>query len=378
MKLKFRISVGVLVASFGVVGCDVSDAEVPNRSWWDNDAAVADASVVEDSSVADSGAEHDGSAYGNDSGSPNEGGSGGAGGAGGSGGVAGALQAPAGSGGSGGEGGSTEPVGGSGGSGGAGGSGSTCPTDYTMATHIVMDVKWPKKTYFGITIVEAGSGKVHIWTKSDFAEDGSTAEVVSRSCGSTLPPITALGGEKLLPEIPNASWDEKTMPTFTGTATKTGNKILAEPGVALVGLTMGNPTGPWPSVGDALKMGVDHDNDGKKGIKAIPKSGGGYSLIPVDAGRSKRADRVDLAIRNLMTLSSTVEGCPETYNGTADVSLFDNHIIGCHVKDGGECNQTQRDFVDSNRTVYEVTAATFTAKRIDADATCANVRAALP
>ncbi|HTU57826.1 MAG TPA: hypothetical protein VMF89_05320, partial [Polyangiales bacterium] len=85
-----------------------------------------------------------------------------------------------------------------------------------------------------------------------------------------------------------------------------------------------------------------------------------------------------LAIRTVMTLNSTVEGCPETYSGTANVSKFENHIIGCHVKDGGECNDTQKKFVDDNRTVYTVTSATFTAKRVADDASCAAVRAALP
>jgi hypothetical protein len=60
------------------------------------------------------------------------------------------------------------------------------------------------------------------------------------------------------------------------------------------------------------------------------------------------------------------------------VTQFDNHIIGCHIQGGGECDTTQRNFVDSNRTVYKVTSATFTSKRIPLDATCAAVRAAAP
>ena len=85
-----------------------------------------------------------------------------------------------------------------------------------------------------------------------------------------------------------------------------------------------------------------------------------------------------LAIRNIMTLTSMVDGCLDSYSGTAQVSNFESHIIGCHVKGGGECTTSQRDFVDSNRTIYNVDQAVFTAQRVDAAATCADIRALLP
>jgi hypothetical protein len=188
--------------------------------------------------------------------------------------------------------------------------------------------------------------------------------------------ISALGGEKILPEIPDATWDKSSMPQFSGTATKTGNTVNASPGVALVGLTMTNPTGTWPA--RTSIMGVDHDSDGKLGLAAIPRSDSPYARIPLDISKSKRADRVDLAIRNIMTLSATVSGCPETYNGTANVTKFDNHVIGCHVYGGGECTDTQKKFVDDNSVVYTVGSATYKAKRVSASASCADVRGAVP
>jgi|GEM_PF-3928809 len=390
MKFQFPLSIGVFVVGFSAFGCGVSNAEVPTPDFW-KDAAVieTDAAVAPDSSTAADGGSEDGSIYGNDDAS--------AAGAGGDkepvGGAGGSHQPQGGSGGDdepeGGTGGDEEPVGGSGGAGGeepVGGSGSdpnTCPTDYTMATHIVMNVTWPKTTAkvgpITVTVVPAGSGQVHLWSRSYFEEDGNTSEIRSKSCGSTLPPIqtsAVAGNEKLLPVIPNASWDKPDMPEFLGSATKTGNSVVASTGVALVGLTMSTPTGTWPA--RTAIMGVDHDSDGFAGLAAIPKTSDGYSEVPLDLDRTKRADRMDLAIRTVMTLNSTVEGCPETYNGTASVSKFENHIIGCHVKGGGECSDTQKNFVDSNRTVYTVKSATFTAKRVSDDASCADVRAALP
>lgn len=387
MKLQFPLSIGVFVAGFSAVGCGVSDAEIPDRSWW-NDAAVSetDGGVLSDGSVADAGS--DGSIYGNDASAAGAGGDSHQAGSGGSAGAAGSS-AVAGSGGTAGE---PEPVAGMGGQGGSiaeagsggGGSGGsaggdTCPTEYSMATHIVINVSWD-----GSLATAKGEGKVHLWTKSKMTESGSTSTVLSRPCGSTLPPIipsaiakSITGTQKVLPEIPNATWEVASMPTFTGTATKSGNTVTMNPGPALVGLTMSNPTGTWPSVANI--MGVDHDSDGKLGIVAIPKTTDGFQAIPVElATNPKRADKVYLAIRNIMTLTATVEGCPDSYSGTANVTKFDNHVIGCHVQGGSECNTDQRDFVDSNTTVYKIGSATFTAERVDDDASCADVRAAVP
>jgi hypothetical protein len=384
MKLQFPFSIGVFVASFAAVGCGTSNAEIEDRRW--QDAGADDAAMPQGGSPAEGG--NDAAVYDNDASMPSGGGQGGSAAAGKGGSGAGGKPGSAGKGGSaGGEpvAGSGEEEAGSGGNGAAGemaegGSGGdggpTCPTEYAMATHIVMDVSWKETKKFFVTVVKAGTGKVHLWTKSRFTEDGKIATVVSKSCGSTLPTIEALG-EKLLPVIPNSAWEQETMPEFTGTATKDDdNNVFAEPGVALVGLTMSNPTAPWPA--RSAIMGVDHDNDGRKGLAAIPKTDEDYKRIPVNLNRDKRADRLDLAIRNHMTLSSNVEGCPDTYTGTADVKLFDNHIIGCHVYQGGECTSDEIQFVDDNRTVFTVKSATFTATRVDDDADCDAVRNALP
>jgi hypothetical protein len=139
---------------------------------------------------------------------------------------------------------------------------------------------------------------------------------------------------------------------------------------------MGNPSGTWPAVGSI--MGVDHDSDGKLGLTAIPKTTDGYDTIPVGLAKTPRADKLYLAIRNIMTLTATVNGCPNTYTGTANVTKFDNHVIGCHIAGGSECTTKQRDFVDENTTVYTIVSAAFKSARIDDDATCAEVRAAVP
>ena len=249
-----------------------------------------------------------------------------------------------------------------------------CPTDYSMATHIVINVSWK-----GTLALAAGSGKVHVWTKSHNVENGNTISVVSSSCGSVLPAImtsSLAGSEKILPEIPDAAWDAPSMPTFTGTGTRSGDILNLDPGVALLGLSLSDPKAAWPAASSI--SGVDHDGDGNSGLTATSKETDGFKAVPVNISRSARADKVYLAIRNIMTLTATAPGCPDSYMGTANVSKFENHIIGCHVKGGNECNSDQKQFVDDNRTVYVLGSATFSSQRVAADASCAAVRAALP
>jgi hypothetical protein len=250
----------------------------------------------------------------------------------------------------------------------------SCPGEYTVATHITMNVNWVSSL-----AVTAGKGQVHIWSKSRFSPSDSGQNVESRSCGSVLPVITTsaiAGSKKILPEIPDNAWDSTSMPTFTGTATRKGGVLTVSPGVALIGLTLDVPTGPWPAVSGVV--GIDHDGDGALGLTAIPREGGEFVTPPTSIAQITRADKLYLAIRNIMTLTSMVDGCLDSYSGTANVTNFESHIIGCHVKGGGECTTTQRDFVDSNRTIYNVDQALFAAQRVDAAATCADIRALLP
>jgi hypothetical protein len=57
---------------------------------------------------------------------------------------------------------------------------------------------------------------------------------------------------------------------------------------------------------------------------------------------------------------------------------FDNHVVGCHIAGGSNCQPADVSFVDQNRTIYEVTSATAQSKILPDNSTCAAVRAALP
>ena len=65
--------------------------------------------------------------------------------------------------------------------------------------------------------------------------------------------------------------------------------------------------------------------------------------------------------------------------GTATVTNFDTHILGCELAgDAGTCTQADSDFTDNNRPASRDWApATVNLVKIANGATCATVRAAL-
>ena len=251
---------------------------------------------------------------------------------------------------------------------------------YTMAIQLVVDVSWSENT-----AISAGNGKVYTWTKTKFVESGSNITTETMTCGTMLPvltlsPIAAalLGGSKTLPEIPDSAWDSSMQPKVMGTATRSGTMLTANPGPVLVGMTLANAaTAPWPAATQI--MTADHDGDGKPGVTAIPRQSGDFVAPPTSIGGAA-TDKIYVVSRVVATTSATVDGCPATQMGTADVSKFDNHVVGCHVKGGSECNSDQTMFVDTNSPVFTPKAGTgkFTAKMISDTATCADVRAMLP
>jgi hypothetical protein len=258
---------------------------------------------------------------------------------------------------------------------GAGGSGDACRTNYTTASHIVMNVSWASSI-----AVSAGTGKVHMWSRSKFVDNGDSAAIETTSCGSLLPVIstTAIAGNaKILAEIPDATWDNPAMPKFVGSATRAAGILTVDSGVALLGLSMTDPSAAWPTAAADITP-VDHDGDSFPGVTAIPKSTSGFSAPPTSLSQSAHADKLYLAIRTAMTLSVPISGCPSSYSGAAHVSHFENHVVGCHVKGGSACSSSERDFIDQNNTQLKAGSATFDSLVVADDASCADVRAALP
>jgi hypothetical protein len=322
-------------------------------------------------------------------------------GSGGGGGSGGAGQGPAGSGGPGGSGGGAQTAGTGGpgaagagaagtGTAGGGGAGTGAPTGmacepkaaFTLAIHIVVNVSWE-----GTLGSNAGSGAFHLWNLAKMTAtataNGLALTGMTQPCGNTLPELTLkplVGGGMALVEVPDAVWDLPSAPKFATVGTlaawTTGSALVTDPTIALVGVTLADPDAAWPASYTMLTP-ADVDGDGNPGITGIPRTAPGYVQTPVSTplpGYSPRADKVFLASRTGVALSGTLTSCTEQA-GTVSVKYFDNHIVGCHVSGGDLCTPTQTNFIDSNRTKYTVTGATFTSKFVKDDATCADARA---
>jgi hypothetical protein len=266
------------------------------------------------------------------------------------------------------------------------GPGETCEVQesWTEAVHYTLDVTWPSTT-----AGEKGSGKINIWSRVSYTADGDALAVGLHACGSVLPETKltvagkiATGGEKVLIEVPGAVWDAPSIPITMAEGTHTGFDVGSDVQfsyVSLLGATLASPTAAWPEAGADITA-VDLEGDGSKGYTAAPRNGDGYVLPPTAvglAGSAPSADKVYLVSRQAMTLKGKRSAC-DAHSGTAEVTAFDNHVVGCHIEGGAECNENQADFVDQNRMRYMVTSAVYEAKVVAEDASCADVRAALP
>jgi len=270
-------------------------------------------------------------------------------------------------------------------------------TSLTVAANISIAVTWP-----ATTAGNGGSGTVHVWLLSKFTANGNQLSGTSQTCGLSLPDLQlnalgsiAAGGSKVQIQIPATVWSAPSMPTYTSTGSQTGwgppSTVSISPTLALIGLALPSGTDPatyaWPSSSWSFPSGTtfpDGDGDGNPGITASPLSGSGYVYPPTAiglGGSAPGADKAYIATRTQVSLSGSWTSC-SAFSGTADVTHFDNHVVGCHIHNGSTCTtgsaNTQADFLDQNRTVYAPGSATFVAATLPSTGTCADALTALP
>ena len=258
----------------------------------------------------------------------------------------------------------------------------SCPASIsgTSATKITMRVTWPDTVG-----VVGGDDAIVVWTKSELTFDGSDVSGQVQACGSDVPPLQtqeAFGGQFIQPVIPNEVWDSgaisKTDAHGTISGFDTGATISMDPAGAILGASMSDPMNDaWPASWQGLTL-VDADGSGQPGMTAFPNDAEGYAMPPLDIfPNGAKAEALYLATRSVFELQGTRDSCTSA-SGNVVVHAFDNHVVGCRVAGGGECDAGQIDFVDSNRTVYEIVSASYEMVVVPDGATCADVRAALP
>jgi hypothetical protein len=248
----------------------------------------------------------------------------------------------------------------------------------TLGVRVTIPVSWPAT--LGTT---AGTGDL-VLTSVYRLEVGASGSVTGENspCGARLPAFTfsaLIGGGNCRIEIPDGVWDLPDFPSFEAAGTlagwQPGSAFETVPIAELTGLTMAEPDGAWPTSYTAIQA-TDADDDGNPGLTAIPATGAGFAAPPASI-IGPNIDQVHIVTRNSTALSGTFTSCTEL-QGSATLGFFDNHAVGCRTIDGAVCNAIQTDFVDSNRTIYETSPGSFTARILPDDASCDDARAALP
>ncbi len=271
-----------------------------------------------------------------------------------------------------------------------GGGDEVCDTGTAVtATRVRVNISWPE------TLIVAGDGVATIWLRSEVTTDptpnpdGSyNLTSVTESCGTNLPDLTkgALAGGGLVQiNFAEAIWDAPGMPTSTTTGTVSSDRgdatLTLQPSGSVIGYSLNDVINdPWPATGTEMtSTAVDPDGDGNIGITGAPNGTDPYTLPPVSVVSAligPYADQLYISTRVVMQLQGQRTGCTSA-SGTANVTKFDNHIMGCRLDTGAECSQAEAQFVDDNRTVYNLGDGTYDQVVLDASATCADVRATL-
>jgi hypothetical protein len=286
-----------------------------------------------------------------------------------------------------------------------------------LGVHISFPVTWPASTASA-----TGTGTAQIWLLSNATSSGTGDLVFSgttRSCGTTLPDIdlNAIGAaavcaptltcpSKVQIQILPSTFDKITR-TFAVTGSQTswnpGGTLTTMPALGLLGLsatsTFQTPGTAWPAycANNCTPDGAftaaevtDDDGDGNPGITANPLNNSSYTLPPTSVTAftvPPLADQVYIVSRNQLSITGMRMTDCNHGSGTATITLFDNHVVGCHIASpAAACTSAQVSFLDQNRTIYGPNAndvasqsmpitGTATVQQLTAGATCADARA---
>ncbi|MGO9833840.1 MAG: hypothetical protein ACLP1X_06465 [Polyangiaceae bacterium] len=294
-----------------------------------------------------------------------------------------------------------------------------CPeqSSVVLGVHISFPVTWPASTASA-----TGTGTAQIWLLSNATSTGPGDLMFSgttRSCGTTLPDIdlNAIGAAavcapgltcptKVQIQILPATFDKitRTFPTSgSQTSWNPGGTLTTTPALGLLGLsatsTFQTPGTAWPAycASNCTPDGAftaaevtDDDGDGNPGITANPLNNSSYTLPPTSVTAfavPPLADQVYIVSRNQLSITGMRMTDCNHGSGTATITLFDNHVVGCHIASpAAVCTSAQVSFLDQNRTIYGPNAndvasqsmpitGTATVQQLAAGATCADARA---
>jgi hypothetical protein len=280
-----------------------------------------------------------------------------------------------------------------------------CDFNGTWATRITIDVSWMPQGLNSV-ILSPGTGQIIQWVKGIRVQSPTAPMALSDDsvvCGIQLPDFQSTTTEVYGVRFPDTLFDDQYLPPFTVNGALT--RLSGDGGLGysttetavLIGLTMTNPTqDPWPAT---ITTQDDEDHDNAPGVTVAAAQGplslrtptaSTYSYVPTNIPllpleQPVRASSLYLATRQVTIVSGKVQDC-NTITGTVDIPTInskpaiDSHILGCALVDGGACttgSSSQTSFVDNSQPVFTPSGPTdFQSVRLDAGATCADVRGA--
>ncbi|MBN1655662.1 MAG: hypothetical protein JXA30_17995 [Deltaproteobacteria bacterium] len=259
--------------------------------------------------------------------------------------------------------------------------GINCDLSGTYALKVTVSVTWPDRD-----LTESGSGTYYSWSKLQATHSGDDVTGTLIECGKNAPAVAS----SVLPEnykinYLNAIFDHS--PSYLPGASISASLNGDSPGATFsmnrtalwMGTTMSDPINDsWPSSASGLTQN-DMDGDGKPGVSAVYLNSGSYDYPPTrDWIPLNEADSVYLAARVVFSLNGTLTSCTQS-SGSASVTQTNTHIFGCNYAGSSQdCDASAGSFLDNNQGVFQPGNATYTLVKIDDEATCADVRAALP
>jgi hypothetical protein len=263
----------------------------------------------------------------------------------------------------------------------------------TFAVLTETDIQWDPVLFSGLTVIAGGTDTVFSWGLQSQTQSGTSLALQTRACGDTSPDLcSSLLTQAYTQTIPFSIYELSSMPRSSTTvsfskAPVAGDPFVAPLGASLLGLSVTDPMGTWPtSYTDPSITWLDPDADGHLGVTSfIPTTGTSsacnlpYTALPIPSSGAL-AVQVYTGSRSLSGLNGTVVDC-NTISGNvtgpvAGMPQINGHAVGCLKSDNTACTDAETASLDGTGTNgNRILAARFTMVRVPATTTCAQARA---
>jgi hypothetical protein len=253
-----------------------------------------------------------------------------------------------------------------------------CDLTGSFALKFTFNANWPGNTY-----LVSGSGNFTVWAKLQLVQSGTAFSAMVAPCGQTVPAQDSIPvlNETYALSYPSAIFDGTPLPATSSSgslgATTPGSSFTLGTSAVLFGVTLNDPINDaWPN-GSSIQT-LDSDADGKRGVTAPYRSGGGYDYPPVNDFGTARASSAYIASRIRFALNGTFSSCTQA-SGGGTVTDVDVRIVGCRISGGSrDCNGTEADHIDSVAPNFQTNSLSYSMVKIADSATCSAVRTAVP